>query len=122
MNLTPEAALVQAASRFVLERMPLARCKEVVLKLDGAGGVPVDLTLDLRGLPPAVQEIRSRVEASIVDVLRLAKLPLKGRAIAFRGGWRFTSHFRQVLARLVQTNVIANTPDGYCLPDGVPEA
>jgi hypothetical protein len=122
MHVTPEAALVDAASRFVHERMPLASCKELVLKLIGAGGVAVDLTLDLRGAPPPGQEIRSPMEVSIMDVLRLARLPLKGRAIAFRAGWRFSSHFRQVLARLVQTKVIANTPDGYCLPDKEPGA
>ncbi|MGE3809175.1 MAG: hypothetical protein AB7K24_31305 [Gemmataceae bacterium] len=117
MNDTPEAALADAASRFVQERMPLARCREVVLKLDGAGGLPVDLRLDLTQLAPQLPEVRSRIETSVVDVLRLAQQPLKGRAIAFRAGWRFSSHLRQVLARMVQAGVIASTPDGYSLPE-----
>ena len=67
-----------------------------------------------RGEAPPVQP---EIARGILDVLRAAEKPLKGRTVAGRCKREFTSHFRTILSGLVKSGQVVLLPGGYWLAE-----
>jgi hypothetical protein len=127
---TPEVAAVRALVAYLRARYgPDCVLLHVHLDLETAHlkmGVDMDpagllLRQGQEALAPSQGEAdpheRTETEQAILDVLAECARPLKGEAVARRGGRRFNAHFSKVLAQLVRSGEVLKTGDGYWLAD-----
>ncbi|TMQ33738.1 MAG: hypothetical protein E6K70_11460 [Planctomycetota bacterium] len=114
-------ALVTDAIAYVAS-LQAGQSGPITVAIADEEGHAVTVVIGASGLVSATEQravagLLNDVDHAILETVRNSQEPLRGKQIAAQLGKRYSSHFREALARLCQQHVLLRTTTGYIPAD-----
>ena len=114
-------ALVTDAIAYVAS-LQAGQSGPITVAIADEEGHAVTVVIGASGLVSATEQravagLLNDVDHAILETVRNSQEPLRGKQIAAQLGKRYSSHFREALARLCQQHILFRTTTGYISAD-----